>query len=47
METEDDDDEDMPSEFISRRELEKSRLSREGILRLNLLLMNSKLYYIN
>ncbi|KYO23550.1 RNA-binding region-containing protein 3 [Alligator mississippiensis] len=35
METEDDDDEDMPSEFISRRELEKSRLSREEMERLS------------
>lgn len=30
METEEEDDE-IPSEFISRRELEKNRLSREGI----------------
>lgn len=29
METEEEDDE-IPSEFISRRELEKNRLSREG-----------------
>lgn len=30
METEEEDDE-IPSEFISRRDLEKNRLSREGI----------------
>lgn len=30
METEEEDDE-IPSEFISRKDLEKNRLSREGI----------------
>lgn len=31
METEEEDDE-IPSEFISRKDLEKNRLSREGII---------------
>lgn len=38
METEEE-DEEIPSEFISRRELEKNRLSREGTMtRINYLI---------